>query len=83
MHHTGTRSNYEKALPIGYFDSVHFCHLLKQRLNGLSSRIAASGARQKFWYAPHGDGLVQEFHLFPRVDGKIIALAFIIVKGGV
>ena len=69
MHHTGTRSNYEKALSVGYFDSVHFCHLLEWKAQW-SVPDLRHRARQKFWCAPHGDGLVQEFHLFPRSDKK-------------
>jgi hypothetical protein len=34
--------------------------------NGLSPFVAAKGQENKF-SVPHGDGLVQEFHLLPRI----------------
>jgi hypothetical protein len=37
-------------------------------------RFAASG--RKTFFTLHGDGLVQEFHLLPRLDFLIIASFF-------
>ncbi len=73
MHHTGTRGHFdEKALSAGYFDSVHPCHLLRLYAQWCVPDLRHR-ARQKFFQTPHGDGLVQDLHLFPRSDKRIIA----------
>jgi hypothetical protein len=55
----------------GYFDSVHFLHLLSFR-QWLVPDLRHQ-ARRKPFFAPHGDGLVQDFHLFPRKTYGIVA----------